>query len=179
MSERTVETPRANASWWTPLGWLREPEPESFHAFKTADFGDLSWEQMLRKCGYEIAGLGNQVAYPVFQIAVREYCDQATHVRHLFIEIEDPETTFARMFVAEENIAAFFFDKLPSLLRTCRQLNDPPIGKAIVGFVRHGHGETVICEDGLESREERSTRLASERHQRARREAEKAAGGAV
>jgi hypothetical protein len=99
------------ATWWTPLGWMRAPEPEAFRGYDASpDDGEYGF---LRERGYTGTAFGD--AYPG-----NDYWELQifTHPEHLLVRFWDLRALpQCRFFVAVADQDAFMVDKLLVLLR--------------------------------------------------------------
>jgi hypothetical protein len=159
------------ASWWTPTGWLWAPRPPEYEKAMEDDVEMRDWAGDLRHAGYNCQFSANEPDDGTSVYHVTTWINPGVPETgpHLFVEIWDCDGTPAIMFVSQQNIAPFFFDKLPELIRNQRDINAPSVAKALVAFVRHGHGPLTISEYGDENKDERQRRVDQEARDRQRK----------
>lgn len=168
-------TQSKTASCWSPTGWGWEVRPPAYDKAIESEETNRDWSADLRAAGYNCDISANEPddGMSTYHITVWRHPGDRDSRPHLFVEIWDMDGSPAHMFVAEQNIAPFFFDKLPELIRNQREINAPNVAKSLVAFVRHGHGPLTISEHGDENRDERQRRLDREAYERDRKAQEK------
>jgi hypothetical protein len=132
-----------NATWWTPTGWSRSPEPEAYANMT----GTGDWEDLLKAAGYKYhANYGGEFS----EISVQIYYHASWD--HLLVDLSNQNGGLASFFVASEHIGAFFATwyvqflrdaAAPAILKSLEQ-----IAETLTAFVRYGHGEDTIDEYG-------------------------------
>jgi hypothetical protein len=153
----------AEATWWTGDAWVKGSEPEPF-----ASMQEIS-DETLSEAGYDSVIFGEE-AWP-YTIEVHDNAD----AKHLLVVLDCPHvkwlTTF---FVSHSNLAAFYVDKLPSMVSAFAANAGAEatqrLTKAIIAFIRHGHGESTIDEFGAQTLEERRAAIERTRLRRLQRE---------
>jgi len=146
-----TQKPDETVPWWTQAGTILGPPPAAF-----ANLPDTGvWLPALHDAGYEqIVTLGDTSNYEtVLGVVIYQHED-----KHLMVEIETTDRTATTFFVARENAAAFWIDKMPQLTAMVAQASQTEeiqrIRKTIVAYVRHGSGTLTIDEEGEVSRDE-------------------------
>jgi hypothetical protein len=173
----STEAPKLYA-WWTPGGWENLPAPEPFPIPEQVTIG---WDEAFSAAGYStVIQAGDTSDYNTStEVKVSVQTDG-----HLHIAMWAVDTFLAEFFVAEAHRVSFIVDRLPTLLRDFAHheaaIEMRRITKAILAFIRHGHGEDTIDEDGEFSRDDRIRAAEQRAHRRARetREAAEAAKAA-
>jgi hypothetical protein len=117
-----------HASWWTPSGWKRAPEPTPYN--KRVGYTDLELS----------AESSSAVEYNIYQ----------NDDGHLYVTMQGNGEPLATFFVSAEDAAAFWVDKYPAMINASAGF-ERRLLKTLVAFVRHGHGGTTINGDGTES----------------------------
>jgi hypothetical protein len=160
-------------SWWTPTRWERQPSPWQYRAVEEANI-DLS--EAMEAAGYtRVTTIGNAGDF-VTEHEINVWSSGAP-VGHYYVELWDGNAQLAEFFVASEYRVAFFIDKLPEIAGSFGQhelaAEARLLRRALVAFVRHGHGESTISEDGEQSYDDAVRtrwRLAERRAAQARKE---------
>lgn len=142
-------------AWWSPAGWTEAPEPD---AYKQAENDTRDPVEALLAAGYFRQGPeapeGSEFS------AAGELCIYK-HADHLYVEVYDSRGS-TEFFVAARDDAAFRMTLLPPMLQAMAAVWQADelriIRRAIVAFVRHGHGSDVISASGHESRDEAEER---------------------
>ena len=168
-------------SWWTPTGWAWAKAPKNYQTM-IDNPSETDWSSELRCAGYvdkyqtESRLEGNRYEFDVWQHYKPDIHLHPGLEVHLYVGIGDAHGGLSEFFVRAEHIAPFWCDKFPELIRAEHESNRPDLAKAIVAWVRHGHGEAVIDQWGEENHEERVLRMDQERahhQQRAEKQAAK------
>lgn len=143
------------ASWWTPHGWRRLPEPERWRKVKQVDTTNTAWADAMTAIGYRRAHdfnedeVKNAINVTVWRSDAEAY-----------VELWDISEELTHFFVEEQHLPAFMVDKLPQMIGAFAAVdtaaNLAQLNKAIVAFIRHGHGKQTITEDGFRSLDDRA-----------------------
>jgi hypothetical protein len=159
--------PKDDATWWTPAGFKNGLHPGDYLA--AIHSPETDWGKRMMQAGYypwtEYGVDCDPVSVKIWQHQPRD--------PHLFVELENVETTLSAFFVSAENTDAFMatwmlkFAQQHAAAVTAEKLS--MIAKAFVAFVRYGHGEHVIDEAGERSYDDH---LHWQNRQRLRREKE-------
>ena len=157
--------------WWTPAGYETAALPPSFVQACKMDNDQQDWNADMRSAGYEALDSNDPEGS---SYGVKAWRYRATRP-HLLVELWDFNGQLAVMCVEWRYQAAFLFDKWPALLRNQRGIEEASPTKAIIAFIRHGHGESTINEEGTENFEERQARLDLQAHRKAQRDKAKKA----
>jgi hypothetical protein len=130
-----------NVEYWTPQGLTSGEPPPTW----TAVCATKKTDSDLNENGYgKLVEIGKD--YDLIHIWVWEHADG-----HLWINTGS-EGYHQHLFVKPEHASAFLFNEVPKLTsiwvqaETASQLQK--IAKTLIAFVRHGHGEETISEDG-------------------------------
>lgn len=144
------------ASWWTPHGWRQASEPERWRRLQQV----TDWAVAMAAAGYRRAHdfngdeLRNAVNVTVWRSDAEAY-----------VELWDISEELTSFFVEKQHLPAFMVDKLPQMIGAFAAVdtaaNLAQLSKAIVAFIRHGHGKQTISEDGYRSLDD--TRREAER----------------
>lgn len=167
-TERPV--PPATRSWWSPAGWTQAPGPGPFEGTLYSDVPDdgSDWDTELRRAGYMREG---GMVPDESEISSAGYIAVYRHTDHLAVETSDLNGQTALFFVAGKDIAAFRTTLLPPMVQAAATAwmaeEMRLIRRTFVAFVRHGHGESTVDEDGTQDRDERLREMASQRARRA------------
>lgn len=136
----------ATVSWWTPDGWIQESTPPQFAAYETSKEGGPE------AFGYRKLQQFGDADQTTVEIIISFQAD------HWLVEIWSIETRLCVLFVRPVHYAVFVVDKLSALLRDFGIIDYPSelsrIRKAVIAFIRYGHGERTIDEDGYSSRDD-------------------------
>lgn len=150
-------------SWWTVDGWQWRPAPAEYQTYTQSETGDLE------AAGYVAChrfGHPDETSIELTLYAVPFKVD------HYLVDIWVNDGQLAAVFIEKPFLVPFVVDKLPALLRDFGIADHPSdlsrIRKAVVGFVRHGHGRTTISESGDRTREDMEFDQEQSRRERQR-----------
>jgi hypothetical protein len=136
------------ATWWTHSGAEYWPTPDEFEKAKT------NFYEQIGKNGYHIAAKAGE-EYDLLQITVYRRDGGG----HLYVDLWSGDSQVAEMFVRSENADRFFFTDFTALAVAAAQTraaeSQSATSKALITFVRHGHGLATVSSDGLTSRDDR------------------------
>ena len=157
----------ATVTWWHPVdGYVRSPASAEFQPFLDDRSG--GYDGVLHGLGFEnVDGTDRQT----FQLSVTAYQHETT--RELMVDMMNANQGLAQVHVSGDHADGFMFTEY---LRIVQQLSHANAGddllliqKAILSFVRHGHGERTISEFGTtmdEMRNEQAARRSREARQK-------------
>lgn len=134
-------------TWWRPEGYTHEPAPAAWHKF-AADT-DSDFETGLNAVGYRQKTVARDDDGEIPSLELEAYIHTDGH---LVVILSDINGTISQIFIHALSVDVFFFEKWPMFLQTvaaARLAEGANIRtKALLAFVRHGHGEHVISECG-------------------------------
>lgn len=139
------------ATWWTPLGWHRAPEPLAYRALVNEDSGSMmkSWDAELEGIGYyKLGETENKEISSDFMLTHYRHRGDDTTPAHMLVEMWDHCDALSQIWVSHEHADAYWFDKYPDLVAKQRQAEHARehtrFVKAQIAFIRHGHGTRTI-----------------------------------
>lgn len=149
-------------TFWSPDGWVSEPGNMPDHLGMTAEDTDQS--STLERLGWEeIEGPDDPVSY-----GLHVHRNDATS--ELLVEIWGVTHRLTSFFVAARHADIFMATEFLRMRVALAQIRGEHLRggmvKAQIAFIRHGHGEGTIDEDGemnLEDRRRARRRMESER----------------
>ncbi len=159
------------ACWAPGGGYTRTAPSAEWCAFVDDETGD--YVEGLMRCGYQRIGRSGTWGDEDFRLELDVFQHEKT--KELIVDLSNTDAGVARVFVAGDHAEAFLFTEYLRIHEQVTRINNSDhekvTHKAILSFIRHGHGKSTISEFG-KTRDEANVRIAGER---ARREREQAA----
>ena len=159
----------AMVTWWRPVdGYVRSRASAEFQAFLDDDSG--GYGGVLHGAGFENIDGSDSDA---LGFVIMTY--QHATTRELMVDMSNVSQGLARVHVSGDHADAFMFTEYLRIVQQVSRTNGGDdlllIRKALIAFVRHGHGKFTISETGL-TKDERDVQIAAHRarEERARKE---------
>jgi len=139
------------AAWWSPDGWQDRAPPAAYVALLVSDD---SWEEHKYTV---LQRFGDADGHSSVEVFIWKHGD------HLAVQVSGLNAELCVFFVSLADQAAFIADKLPAMLAGYGLSNVDQwvsLNRLLIAFVRHGHGERTVSDDGLWTLDEARRRLA-------------------